>query len=466
LDAVRAAVEEPLQRGLRLELEYFCELVQTPESKALQYAFFGDRLAASITANTPASPRPIQSVGIVGAGTMGAGIALCTLGANLHTVLLEQSEAQLEGGLERIRSVYEAQTKKGRLSREAMQRRLALLECTVDFERLRGCDLVIEAVYEDLEVKRGIFRRLDAVVNPGTVLASNTSTLDLNQIAAATARPAEVVGLHFFSPANVMRLLEVVRGRDTAPEVLATAMTFARKIRKVGVVAGVCDGFIGNRMFEEYLRQAYFLLDEGVMPWQVDTALESWGMAMGPFAVLDLAGGDVGWAIRKRRALEHPERPYSKVPDRVCELGRFGQKTGAGWYTYNPASRSRQPDPVVEEVVRDYVNEIGRQPREMPAAEIVERCLLALVNEGAKLLSEGIAQRASDIDVVYRNGYGFPPYRGGPMYYADTVGLETVITRMEEFQRGYQGWSWEPAPLLREYARRGASLTSIQGTSA
>jgi 3-hydroxyacyl-CoA dehydrogenase len=326
---------------------------------------------------------------------------------------------------------------------------------------LVGCDLVVEAVYEDLEVKRAVFRELDRVVPPSTLLASNTSTLDLDAIAAVTGRPADVVGLHFFSPAQVMRLLEVIRGRETSVTSLATALAFGKTIGKVSVVAGVCDGFIGNRMFEEYLRQAYFLVDLGVLPWRVDRVLEQWGMAMGPFAVMDLAGNDIGWAIRRRRALEQPGRPYSTFPDKVVELKRLGRKSGAGFYAYDAAGR-RSEDPVITALAMEHARAIGQVRADVSDMEIVKRCVLALVNEGARLLEDGIAERASDVDVVYRQGYGFPGHRGGPLFFADTVGLGHVVERMRSFQGGYQGWFWEPAGLLLEASRSGARLTDIQ----
>jgi 3-hydroxyacyl-CoA dehydrogenase len=461
IDAVQAAVEQPFERGMQLELEYFKELVQTSESRALQYAFFSDRRAATVAGiGVDTTPGCIAVVGVVGAGTMGTGIAMCALNAGLRTILVEQGDDALARGLNRIRSTYDGAVKKGRIDRAEADRRLALLECSTNSRTLTEADLIIEAVFEDLAVKQQVFRSLDDLARRGTILASNTSTLDLNQIASVTRRPTDVVGLHFFSPANVMRLLEVVRGRETSLAVLATTMTFAKEIGKTAVIAQVCDGFIGNRMFEEYLRQAYFLLDEGATPWQVDSALEQWGMAMGPFAVIDLAGGDIGLAIRKRRAVEQPHRPYSKIPDRVAELGRFGQKTGAGFYLYDTAGK-RHPDPIIDKLVTAYSMEIGRVRKAISDQEIVSRCIFALVNEGARLLMEEIAQRASDIDVVYRNGYGFPAHRGGPLFYADECGLGRVIGQMQDFSQGYHGEFWEVAPLLIDHARLSTRLTAV-----
>jgi len=311
---------------------------------------------------------------------------------------------------------------------------------------------VIEAVFEDLNVKETVFRQLDATMKPGAILASNTSTLDLDKIAAFTKRPQDVIGLHFFSPANVMKLLEIVRGKETGKDVLATALALSKKIRKTGVVSGVCDGFIGNRMVEQYLRQAFFLLDEGVLPEQIDKAIEKFGFAMGPFRMSDLAGNDIGWYIRKRRYLEQPDLEYSKVPDLLCEQGRFGQKTGAGWYDYKAGDRAAYPSPVVADMIQSHVQASGGERRQVSSEEIVQRLVFALVNEGAKILEEGIALRASDIDMVYLTGYGFPLHRGGPMLYADTVGLPNVLDTMRKFARGRHGEAWTPAALLERLA--------------
>jgi 3-hydroxyacyl-CoA dehydrogenase len=405
------------------------------EAQALAYAKEGDQRAAIID-GLPATvvAAPLHQVGVIGAGTMGAGIALTALNAGLSTVLVEAHAEALAAAQGRIRASLDAALAKGRIDAGERDRRLARLESATAFDRLAGCDVVVEAVFEDMGVKRRVFTDLDRIAKPGALLASNTSTLDVDRIAGATARPESVVGLHFFSPAHVMRLLEVIRGPRTAPGPLATAMQFARKLGKTPVVSGICDGFIGNRMFEEYLRQAYFLLDEGVQPERIDGALERWGMAMGPFAVMDLAGGDIGWAIRKRRAIEQPHRPYSPLPDRLCELGRFGQKTGAGYYRYD-AGGKRIVDPAVTALVLEQVRVNGRSVREVSDEEIVLRCVLALVNEGLLLLAEGIAQRGSDIDVVYRNGYGFPAVRGGPLYYADTLGVDKVLDHLQTFQQ-------------------------------
>ena len=399
-----------------------------------------------------------SSVGIVGAGTMGSGIAICCLDAGLPTTLMDATPAAVAAGRARIEAHYEQSKKKGRLDATAVEERLRRLATADDYASLSKCTLAIEAVYEDLSVKQEVFRQLDRVLPPSALLASNTSTLNLNLIAAVTSRPQDVVGLHFFSPANIMRLLEVVRGDRTSPSTVATALRFARLIGKTAVVTGVCDGFIGNRMFEEYLRQAYFLVDSGVSPYRTDAVLEEWGMAMGPFAVMDLAGGDIGWAIRKRRRIEQPDRPYSTFPDRVCELKRFGRKTGAGYYAYGPDGRSQ--DPEITQLAIEHARTIGHARIDVSDEEIVERCIFALVNEGLTLLDEGIAECASDIDVVYLNGYGFPAERGGPLCYADSLGLDHVLNTMATFQSGYQGWCWKPARLLIDAARRGIRLTN------
>jgi 3-hydroxyacyl-CoA dehydrogenase len=388
-------------------------------------------------------------VGIVGAGTMGAGIAICCLEAGLPITLIDTQPTGLAAGCARIEAHYEQLKKKGRIDATAAEDRLRRLTTAEGYASLSTCDLVIEAVYEDMSVKQQVFRELDRILRPEAVLASNTSTLDLNVIAAATSRPTYVVGLHFFSPANVMRLLEVVRGAETSPSTLAAALKFGKRIGKTSVVTGVCDGFIGNRMFEEYLRQAYILVDVGVLPWRIDSVLENFGMAMGPFAVLDLAGGDIGWAIRKRRQAEQPGRPYSRFPDLVCELERFGRKTGAGYYAYDTNGR-RSEDPVITRLATEHARAIGQLRNDVSDIEIVERCIFALVNEGAKLVEEGIAERASDIDVVYRNGYGFPAHRGGPLYFAGSLGLDHLLRSMRTFHSGYEGGFWEPAPRLGE----------------
>jgi len=366
----------------------------------------------------------------------------------------------LDKGLATIRRNYEASVKRGKLEAKTAERNVALLRPSLSYDDIAQADLVIEAVFEDMEVKLGVFRELDARARSGAILASNTSTLDLDRIAASTRRPQDVIGMHFFSPANVMRLLEVVRGAKTADDVLVSVMKVAKRIGKTAVVSGVCDGFIGNRMVEQYLRQALFLIEEGATPLQVDRALERFGMAMGPFRMSDLAGNDIGWSIRKRRYVEKPNLVYSRIADRLCELGRFGQKTGLGWYRYETGRRDALPDPAVETLIADYRSEHGFAPRRIADGEIVERCIYALVNEGAQLLDEGIALRASDIDVVYLAGYGFPRYRGGPMFYADTVGLYNVARSMRRFAANPHGDPafWKPAARLARLAAEGKTF--------
>ena len=453
IDAVEAAVSKPFDEGMKVERAAFTELLNSPESKALRHVFFAIRAAAKIPGVTSGTPqRPIGSVAVIGAGTMGGGIAMNFANAGVPVTVLETSPAALDKGLAVVRRNYEGTLKKGRLTQKDFDQRLGLIQGTLSYDDIARADLVIEAVFEDLQVKRQVFETLDARAKPGAILASNTSTLDLDKIAAFTQRPGDVVGLHFFSPANVTKLLEIVRGRRTADDVLATSLGIAKQIKKIGVVAGVCDGFIGNRMLNAYFRQMDFLLDQGAQPAQIDRALETFGFAMGPFRVADLAGNDIGWAIRKRLYAEHPERPFSKIPDRICELGRFGQKTGAGWYDYKPGERNALPSEVVTKIILEESGRLGLARRRIGDEEIVERALYALINEGARILEEGIAQRASDVDVVYIAGYGFPDFRGGPMFYADSVGLPNILRAMRTFAKGYQPDAWRPAPLLAKLA--------------
>jgi len=462
IDAVEAAVLKPFEEGMKLERAAFAELVQTTESKALQHAFFATRAAAKIPDVPPDTPlRAIKSVAVIGAGTMGGGIAMSFANAGVPVTVLETSQAALDKGLGVVMGNYESSLKKGRLTSEECDRRLKRISGTLSYDDIANADLVIEAVFEDLQVKQQVFERLDEKAKAGAILASNTSTLDLNKIADCTRRPQDVVGLHFFSPANVTKLLEIVRGAKTAKDVIATSMNVAKQIKKIGVIAGVCDGFIGNRMLDAYLRQMGLLLDAGTLPQQIDRALEKFGFAMGPFRVSDLAGNDIGWAIRKRLYLEHPERVYSKIPDRICELKRFGQKTGAGWYDYKPGDRSPNPSELVAQIVLEESTRVG-QRRQVSDQEIVERALYSLINEGARILEDGIALRASDIDVVYLAGYGFPDFRGGPLYYADSVGLPNILRTMRAFAKGYQPDAWVPAPLLNKLALENRSFASLR----
>ena len=460
IDAVAAAVSKPFDEGLRIETGFFNELLNTTESKALRHAFFGERAASKI-GDVPDTikPRPIAKVGVIGAGLMGGGIAMNFLNAGIPVVLLELKQEALDKGIGQIKKNYEGSLKKGKLSQEQLDTRMNLITPALGYDAFKDVDLVIEAVFEDIGVKEKVFKQLDEVCKPGAILASNTSTLDMNAIANFTKRPGDVVGLHFFSPANIMKLLEVVRGAKTDKDVLATVMQLAKKIKKTAVVSGVCDGFIGNRMLELYMRQTQHLVEEGASPWQVDTALEKWGMAMGPFRMIDMAGGDIGFAIRKRRYQEQPDlNKYAKLPDVLCELGRFGQKTGAGWYKYEAGKRDAIPDPVVDKLIESYRDEQGIKPRKISDEEIVQRCILAMSNEGAKILEEGIAQRASDIDMVYLTGYGFPVFRGGPMFFADTLGLYSVVRLMKQFEKQTGDKYWKPAPLLEKLAAEGKSF--------
>jgi 3-hydroxyacyl-CoA dehydrogenase len=462
VDAIAAAFSKPFDEGMRIEREAFVLLMSTPESRALRHAFMGERAAAKIPdvpADTPT--RRIDAVAVIGAGTMGAGIAMNFLNAGLPVVMLEMKQEALDRGVAIIHKNYESSLKKGKLTPDELEARMALLTPSLSYDDIRNADLVIEAVFEDIGVKEQVFNKLDDVMKQGAILASNTSTLDMNRIAGFTARPQDVVGLHFFSPANVMRLLEVVRGERTAKDVLATVMQLARKIKKVAVVSGVCDGFIGNRMLKFYRGQAFDLLEEGASPQQIDQALEKWGMAMGPFRMGDLAGLDIGWSVRKRLYAENPGMKRSLIADRLCEMGRFGQKTGKGWYRYEAGKRDALPDPVVDQIIAEGRKQAGTAPREVSDKEIVERCIYALVNEGARILEEGIAARASDIDMVYLTGYGFPQHRGGPMLYADMIGLPNVVNAMRRFAvqpRGDAGF-WEPAGLLARLAEEGKSFT-------
>jgi 3-hydroxyacyl-CoA dehydrogenase len=377
--------------------------------------------------------------------------------AGIPVTVFEKDKSALDRGLATCRRNWEATAKKGRLTAEQVEQRLQLLKPTLDFSTVGGADIVVEAVFEDMVVKQDVFARLDAVMKRGAILATNTSTLDVDQIAAATSRPQDVIGTHFFSPANVMRLLEVVRAKKTGKDVLATVMQLARRMKKVAVVSGVCDGFIGNRMLEQYIRQSLFLIDEGASPQQVDAALTKFGMAMGPFTMYDMAGMDIGYAIRQRRYVEKPYLTYSRIGDRVVELGRLGQKTGKGWYRYEGGNRTPLPDPEIDALIEGYRAEIGVVPRTISDDEIVQRCIYALVNEGARILEEGIALRAGDIDVVYLAGYGFPVARGGPMFHAQMVGLDQVVGAMKRFagNRHADPAFWQPAPLLIEAATSG-----------
>ncbi|MFM7703638.1 MAG: 3-hydroxyacyl-CoA dehydrogenase NAD-binding domain-containing protein, partial [Rubrivivax sp.] len=462
VDAVEAAVKRKFDDGMVYEREIFLALMLTPECKALRHAFFGERAASKIPDVPEDTPvRSIAKVAVIGAGTMGGGISMNFLNAGMPVTILETKQEALDRGVATIRKNYEAQVKKGKLKADKYDARMALLSTTLSYADIADADLVIEAVFEEMGVKEKVFKALDEVCKPGAILASNTSTLDVDAIAAFTKRPQDVVGMHFFSPANVMKLLEVVRGAKTAPDVLATVMSVAKKIRKTAVVSGVCDGFIGNRMIEQYSRQAGFLIEEGCTPQQVDKAIEKFGFAMGPFRMGDLAGNDIGWAIRKRRYVEKPHLRYSQTADLLCEMGRYGQKTGAGWYDYQPGKRDAIASPVVEKMVAEHRERLGITARAIGDDEIVHRLVYALVNEAAHILEEGIASKASDIDMVYLTGYGFPLWRGGPLCYADQQGLFNVVQSMKRFAANPRDDAtfWQPAPLLARLAAEGRTFT-------
>lgn len=457
IDAIEAAATLPFEEGCRRERELFTQCVVSDQAKSLIHAFFAERAAAKIPGIDKTAASPIQCVGIVGAGTMGGGIAMACANAGIRVLLRDSSEGALSSGLERVRQNYEISAKRGRFTPEQVAQRMGLIRPQLNLDGFADADVMIEAVFENMALKKDIFRELDAVARPGCVLATNTSTLNIDEIASVTGRPESVVGLHFFSPANVMRLLEVVRGKATSNPVLATAMSFAKQLKKVAVVAGNCPGFIGNRMFFSYMYESQFLVEEGATAQQVDGALTDFGMAMGIFAVDDMAGIDVAWRVRQE--LGHFREPGVRRPlvqDRLYEMGRYGQKSGKGWHLYGE-DRKPVPDPEVEALIERSARDAGIARREISNQEIVERSVYALVNEGARLLEEGFALRASDIDVVYLNGYGFPAWRGGPMFYAGLAGLPNVLERIAQFEREH-GPRWTPAPLLVRLAREGRTF--------
>ena len=461
IEAVQNATKMKFDDGMTAERTIFINLMWTPECRALRHLFVAQRATSKIDdvpADTP--KREIKSVAVIGAGTMGGGISMNFLNAGIPVKMLEMKQEALDKGLAIIEKNYQAQVKKGKLKEDKFQQRMALLSTTLNYEDLKDADLVIEAVFEEMGVKEQVFKKLDEVMKPGAILASNTSTLDVNAIAHFTNRPHDVVGLHFFSPANVMKLLEVVRGSATGKDVMATVMDVAKKIKKTAVVSGVCDGFIGNRMIEQYSRQAGFLIEEGCTPQQVDKAVEKFGFAMGPFRMGDLAGNDIGWAIRKRRYVEKPDMKYSKTADLLCEQGRFGQKVGKGWYDYVAGTRDAIPNQDVEDMIAKHRTEMGITPRKISDDEIVQRLVFSLVNEAAYILEEGIAARASDIDMVYITGYGFPIYRGGPMLYADQFGLFNVVQTMHRFAQNPHDDAqfWQPAPMLARLVAEGKTF--------
>ncbi len=451
IQCIEAAATLPFDEGMAVERRLFMGLMTGVQSAAQRYVFFAERQAAKIP-NLPegTATRPIRKVGIIGAGTMGGGIAMNFLTAGIAVTIVEMKQDALDRGVGIIRKNYENTAAKGRIKPEAVKANMGRLTPSLDLSDLADCDLVIEAVFELMDIKKDVFGKLDKICKPGAILASNTSYLNVDEIAACTTRPQDVVGMHFFSPANVMRLLEVVRGAKTAPDVLATAMDLAKKIGKIAAVAGVCHGFIGNRMLSPRQREANKLIMEGAMPWDIDRVLTDFGMPMGPFQMSDLAGLDIGWDSSKSKG--------ETLRDRLCEMDRRGQKTGAGFYDYD-AQRNRNPSPIVEQMILDFAAEKGVNRRPIDDAEILERLVYPMINEGAKILAEGMAYRGSDIDIVWINGYGWPVYRGGPMFYADTVGLAHVVERLRHYQGGKAGDDFAPSQLLIDLAEKGGRLS-------
>ncbi|MGB5486518.1 MAG: 3-hydroxyacyl-CoA dehydrogenase NAD-binding domain-containing protein [Lysobacterales bacterium] len=467
ISAVQAAVALPFEKGMKRERELFTECMQSPESVALRHVFFAERQAAKVAGLAKDTPlRTINSVAMIGAGTMGGGIAMNFTSRGIPVHMVDVDVAAIERGIAVVRGNYMRGVKKGRMSEAQLDTLMKLFIPTTDYAQLASVDLVIEAVFENMAVKKEIFKRLDQVCKPGAILASNTSYLDLDEIAQVTSRPQDVVGMHFFSPANIMRLLEVVRGAATAQDVMATVMKLARQIGKVGVVSGVCHGFIGNRMLEGYIREAGLLLLEGAKPEQIDRVLFEFGMPMGPIAMGDLAGIDIGARVREERrrngTMPADER-FGLVADKLVAMGRFGQKTGAGVYLYETGSRTPVPDPQVQTLIQNEAARLGISQRRVSDDEVLTRCIYPLINEGARILEEGIAQRASDIDVVWINGYGFPAYRGGPMHYADSVGLKKIYDRVCSYRDtlGNEFGYWEPAPLLERLAGEGGRFADL-----
>ena len=461
IDAVEAATKMSFEDGCLEEQRLFIDCLQSDQSKALIHVFFGEREVAKIPDVPKETPTiPVNSVAVIGAGTMGGGIAMVFANAGITVLLKESDQPALDRGMANIQKNYASSVKRGRFTQQFVDERLKLIRPTLQYDGFEKADMVVEAVFEGMALKKQVFAELDRICKPGAILASNTSTLDIDEIASATSRPEFVIGTHFFSPANIMRLLEIVRGKKTSKPVIATCMQLSKKIGKIGVLVGNCRGFVGNRMFGPYVRESVFLVEEGTSVAAVDKALSEFGMAMGPLAVGDLSGLDVGWRVRKEyRHLEKPGVRQAMAGDRLCEMGRYGQKTGAGWYKYDE-NRRASPDPEVAALVRQWAAEAGIPQRQIPADEIVDRCVYALVNEGARILEEGYALRAVDIDIIYLNGYGFSAYRGGPMWFADTVGLKKVYDRVCDFHRQH-GEHWEPAPLLRQLAEQSGTFAGF-----
>ena len=465
IDAIEAATKLPFDQGCKEEARLFDTCLYTEESKALIHVFFAEREVSKI----PDIPKdlpliPVDSVAIVGAGTMGSGIAMVCANAGIPVVLKDSDQAALDRGLGNIQKNYATSVKRGRVTQQQVDERMKLIKPTLSYSDFANADMVIEAVFETMPLKKEVFAELDRVCKRGAILSSNTSTLNIDEIAATTSRPEAVIGMHFFSPANVMRLLEIVRGRKTGKDVIATCMQLSKKIGKIGVLVGNCRGFVGNRMFLPYIREGQFLVEEGATPEAVDGALTEWGMAMGPLAVGDLGGLDIAYRIRKEyRSLEKPGTRQPYIEDHFVEMGRLGQKSGSGWYKYD-ADRRASSDPDAAELIRKWRAEAGTPQRQISSQEIVERCVYSLINEGARILEEGYALRAGDIDTIYVNGYGFPGFRGGPMWYAGAVGLKKVYERVAEFHRQH-GHIWEPAPLLKRLADEGKTFADFQRES-
>lgn len=465
VDAVQGALELPFDEGQALERKLFLECLDSPQRAGLVHAFFAERETARAPETRSAKPRPIERIGVVGGGTMGAGIAVAVLDAGLPVTMIERDDEALARGRKHVEKVYDGLIAKGRITPDAKDATMARFNGSTSYDALAQADLVIEAVFEDMAVKHAVFAELDRVCKPGAVLATNTSYLDIDAIAAAISRPQDVVGLHFFSPANIMKLLEIVVPAKVSDDVVATAFDLAKKLRKVPVRAGVCDGFIGNRILAVYGQAAHAMMEDGASPYQIDKALRDFGYPMGPFQVSDLAGGDIGWATRKRRApTRDPRARYVQIADRLCERGWFGQKTGRGYYLYPDGARVGTPDPEVEAIIdaeRARTGALsGKSPRSFSDAEIVRRYLAAMINEGANVVHQKIALRPLDVDVTFVHGYGFPRYRGGPMQYADTVGLPTILADIREFARE-DPLFWQPSPLLVELVDKGASFASL-----
>ena len=454
VDCVEAATTMPFEKGLAFERETFLRCRSSNQSLSQRHAFFAEREVRKVRGlRAETSQIELKCAAVVGCGTMGSGIAMCFANAGIPVIVTESKQDMLDRGMEMIRKNYTSTVSKGRMSGDEAEARLALIKPTLEFERVSEADVVIEAAFEDMELKKKIFRDLDALCKTNAILATNTSSLDVNAIAATTQRPEQVVGTHFFSPANIMRLVEIVRGDHSSPEVLSTILNLTKRLGKVGVVVGVCDSFAANRMLYPYSRQAQFLIEEGAFPEQVDKVIYDFGFPMGPFALSDLAGIDVGWRIRQHR---EPNRPkhlrYSDIADQLYKMGRYGQKTGKGWYQYEEGSRTPIPDSEGLDLIIRTSRELGIDRREISEEEILQRCMYPLINEGARILEEGIAQRASDLDIVWLYGFGFPRYRGGPMFYADSIGLKNVYEAMQGFYEIHRDWL-EPAPLLERLAR-------------